>query len=246
MSVVKNILGRIFALWALLVFVISMLIFWIPIWLVGFWPEPKRSIHFFKIVHVWMAMFFIFSGVRRKIRGRHHFKKNQTYIVTCNHNSFMDVPLSSADVPAPHKTIAKIEMMKIPIFGTVYKRGSVLVNRKNEESRRASFAKMKATLAMGMHMCIYPEGTRNKTNEPLQKFHDGAFKLAIETGTSIIPAIIFNTRKVLPTHKTFFFWPQPVELHFLPEVPVHQKTVAQLKEEVFGAMKDFILQHQKS
>ncbi len=246
MSVVKNILGRIFAAWAMVVFVGSMLIFWIPIWLVGIWPEPKRTIHFFKIVDVWMAVFFIFSGVKRKVTGRHHFKKNETYIVVCNHNSFMDVPLSDSVVPTPHKTIAKSEMMKIPVFGTVYKRGSVLVNRKSEESRRASFAKMKATLAMGFHMCIYPEGTRNKTNAPLQKFHDGAFKLAIETGNAIVPAVIFNTNKVLPIHKTFFFWPGPVEMHFLPPISAQQKTAAQLKEEVFNVMHNFILQHQKS
>jgi 1-acyl-sn-glycerol-3-phosphate acyltransferase len=42
-----------------------------------------------------------------------------------------------------------------------------------------SFEKMKAVLEKGMHMSIYPEGTRNRTAEPLKKFHDGAFKLAV-------------------------------------------------------------------
>ena len=54
---------------------------------------------------------------------------------------------------------------------------------------------MKDVLKKGMHMCIYPEGTRNRSNEPLKKFYDGAFKLAVDTGTSIIPSLIFNTRK---------------------------------------------------
>ena len=96
--------------------------------------------------------------------------------------------------------------------------------------------KMKEVLDMGLHMCIYPEGTRNKSTEPLQRFHDGAFKLAVETKKQVIPAVIFHTRKVLP-RKTFYFWPHHVEMHFLAPVSVEEKTVQQLKEEVFEIMK---------
>lgn len=244
MNFLKNILGRIFALWALLAFALSLLLFFIPIWIVGLWPEPKRTVLVFKIFEVWMTVFFVLSGVRRIIKGRSHFKKGETYVVVCNHNSFMDVPLSSPGIPGPNKTIAKAEMARIPLFGMVYKRGSVLVDRKSEESRRASYAKMKEVLEMGLHMCIYPEGTRNKTAQPLQRFHDGAFKLATATGKSIIPAVIFYTKTVLPTKNSFFFWPHKVEMHFLPAVSVHGKTAQQLKEEVFTIMKSYYVQHQ--
>jgi 1-acyl-sn-glycerol-3-phosphate acyltransferase len=239
MRIIKEILGRIFALWAMIIFVSSLLIVSIPIWITAVWPEPKRTINFFKIVHVWMNFFFTLSGVRRIVKGREHFKKGQNYVVVCNHNSFMDVPLSVTAVP-PNKTIAKIEMAKIPVFGMIYKRGSVLVDRRNEESRRKSFLKMKAVLEMGLHMCIYPEGTRNKTSEPLQRFHDGAFKLAKETNKPVAPAVIFYTSKVLP-RKPFFFWPHKIEIHFLPPVAVENKSAQQLKEEVFGMMKNYIL-----
>jgi 1-acyl-sn-glycerol-3-phosphate acyltransferase len=102
---------------------------------------------------------------------------------------------------------------------------------------------MKEVLEQGFHMCIYPEGTRNKTKEPLQRFHDGAFKLAVDTGKSIIPAVIFRTAKVLPTHKSFYFWPQKVEMHFLPAVAPANKTPQQLKEEIFTLMKHYYLMH---
>ena len=70
-----------------------------------------------------------------------------------------------------------------------------------------------------MHMSIYPEGTRNRTDEPLKKFYDGAFKLAVSTGNAIIPAVIFNTKKALPVNKTFFFLPHRLQMHFLEAVP---------------------------
>ena len=240
MKLIKEILGRIFAVWAAIIFIGSLLIVAIPIWLTALWPEPKRTVYVFKIFHVWMKFFFVLSGVRRIIKGKEHFKKGENYVVVCNHNSFMDVPLSSPAIPGANKTIAKAEMAKIPVFGMIYKRGSVLVDRKNEESRRSSFNKMKAVLDMGLHMCIYPEGTRNKTSQPLQRFHDGAFKLAVETKKQIIPALIFYTSKVLP-RKPFFFWPHKVEMHFLAGVSSQNKTPQQLKEEVFTIMNDYLV-----
>ena len=94
-------------------------------------------------------------------------------------------------------------MAKIPLFGLIYKRGSVLVDRKSEESRKNSFVKMKEVLDMGLHMCIYPEGTRNKTTEPLQRFHNGAFKLAIDTGKPIFPQLFLILQKCYLPIKLF-------------------------------------------
>jgi 1-acyl-sn-glycerol-3-phosphate acyltransferase len=243
MHFIKNILGRIFAFWALLIFVPTMLIAFIPIWITGLWQEPKRTILFQHISRVWMRVFFLLAGIRISIKGKNNFKKGENYIVVSNHNSMMDVPLTTPFIPGANKTIAKFEMAKIPVFGVIYKTGSVLVDRRNEESRKNSYIKMKEVLEIGLHMCIYPEGTRNKTAQPLQPFHNGAFRLAIDTGKAILPVVIFNTAKVLPADKKFFFWPVKVKMHFLPPVPVDNKTMEQLKEKVFEQMKNYYLEH---
>jgi 1-acyl-sn-glycerol-3-phosphate acyltransferase len=239
MNFIKNISGRIFALWALVFFLITMLIFLIPILIAGLWEEPRRTAIFQQASKVWMRIFFFLTGLRLQLKGKEHFKKGENYIVVSNHNSFMDVPLTTPFIPGPNKTIAKVEMAKIPLFGLIYKRGSVLVDRKSEESRKASFGKMADVLKIGLHMCIYPEGTRNKTKEPLQPFHNGAFRLAVETGKSILPTVIFNTAKVLPVNKTFFFWPVKVRMHFLEPVPVDGQTAEQLKEKTFRLIKEY-------
>ena len=156
----------------------------------------------------------------------------------------MDVPISTPFIPGSNKTIAKAEMAKIPVFGLVYKRGAILVDRNDKNSRRDSFKKMKEVLNMGMHMCIYPEGTRNKTEMPLKEFHDGAFKLAIECETSILPALIFNTKKVLPPGKTFFFWPSKMELHFLPPVTINKADDFQIvKLKLHKMMSEYYVAH---
>jgi 1-acyl-sn-glycerol-3-phosphate acyltransferase len=243
MKWMKEILGRIFALWAAIVFSLFLLLIVLPVGILGIMKEPKKTTYSFIFFRFWMNMFFIFSGVRRKFIGRKEFKKGHTYIVVSNHRSLLDPPLSTPAIPTPSKTIAKIEMAKIPLFNIIYNRGSVLVDRKSEESRRRSYNQMKEVLSLGLHMCIYPEGTRNKTNQPLQRFHDGAFKLAVDTGKEIIPALIFNTDKVLP-RKPFFFWPTKVEMHFLPAVSSTGKSVKYLKEEVYDVMMAYYTKHQ--
>jgi len=234
---IKNILGRIFTIWGGIVFVGTMLFFIPPIWATGFLAEPKRTDWVIKFCRIWMALFFPLSGVRLTIKGRNHFKKGENYVVVCNHNSLMDVPLTSPGIPGANKTIAKIEMSKIPLFGIIYKRGSVLLDRKNDESRKASYNEMKNVLALGMHMCIYPEGTRNKTNDPLKSFHDGAFKLSFETGKKIMPCVIRGTRKMLPLDKTFFFWPGKASMEFLAPInPKDFQDAGDLKKFVFDLM----------
>lgn len=235
----KNFLGKIFAIWALIVFVITLLPVALLIWIIGIVREPKRTEIFRKISIVWMRIFFFLSGCRLKVVGKKNFMPGENYIVTCNHNSFMDVPVVTPFIPRANKTIAKAEMAKIPLFGLIYKRGSVLVDRNDRKNREESFKKMKNVLTMGMDMCIYPEGTRNKTQLPLKEFHSGAFRLAIETQRPIIPALIFNTKKVLPPGR-FYFWPAKMELHFLPPVNINEGESGEfLKEKIHHIMSDY-------
>lgn len=245
MTILKNILGRLFACWAMLLFVITMLLFMIPFLLFSYFrKDPVKTIRFLQLSRVWMKIYLTLIGCPLRVKGKEQFKKGQTYIVVCNHNSLMDVPVSSPSIPGGNKTIAKIEMARIPLFGMLYKTGSVLVDRKDETSRRESFSQMKKVLDMGLHMCIYPEGTRNKTDQPLKSFHDGAFRLAVETGKAIIPAIIFHTKSILPANRLFYLWPHRMEMHFLPPVEIDKSlTAAALKEKIFSLMSDYYTRH---
>lgn len=243
MNTVKNILGRLFALWGMITFIITFLVVFIPSMLCWLIPDPAGQKIFIGIANVWMKVWLPLSGCRYIIKGKENFKKGETYIVACNHNSMMDIPLSSAFIPGGNKTIAKSSFTKVPLFGFYYMKGSVIVDRKSEKSRKESFEKMKAVLQKHIHMCIYPEGTRNKTSDPLKKFHDGAFRLSVDSRKSIIPTVILNTKKVLPLHKSFFFWPGKIEMHFLQPVEPGSLSVDQLKEKVFTIMRDYYTSH---
>jgi len=239
MKILREIFGRVWALWAMIVFVSTMLIailFYLPCFLL---KEPNAARWHRQVSRGWMNVFLNFVGCPLTVKGTENFEKGQNYVVVCNHNSLMDVPVTTPYMPNANKTIAKKSFAKVPIFGWIYALGSVLVDRNSDDSRRKSYDRMKKVLAIGLDMVIYPEGTRNKTNKPLKDFYDGAFRLAADTKKPVIPTLIFNTRKVLPANKPFFMMPHRLKMHFLPPVASNDCTARELKEKVFRKMWDY-------
>lgn len=238
----KNIAGRVFAVYGLLLFVATLLIVLVPIWIISFFPDPRKTRYFLNIGRVWMGVYMPLIGCPVFRKGLQHFKKGQQYVVVCNHNSFIDVPVTTPGVPGVNKTLAKAEMAKIPLFGMMYRIGGIMVNRQDDQSRRQSFEHMHNALKMGMHMVLFPEGTRNRTDMPLKKFYDGAFILAIEAQTPVMPALLFNTRKIQVPGKFLFALPHRIDFHFLPPVDTAGLTrddLPALKEKVFNIMWDY-------
>lgn len=232
----KNVFGRVWAFWGLITFLTTFLIIF-PIAMLSHLMEETRGQRFFIAVSkIWMNVWLFLIGCPVKVTGEENFKPGQAYIVVFNHNALLDVPLSAPYVPGGNKTIAKSSFAKIPVFGSFYSRGSILVDRKNEKSRSKSFDAMKRVLRKGMHVCIYPEGTRNRTPDPVKPFYDGAFKLAAITKKDIIPCVISGTKKAMPINKKFFLLPIKLKMQFLPAQTSADKTVTELKEKVRGEM----------
>lgn len=245
MEFFKNIFARIWALWAMICFVLSFLLLFIPsMFAYLFKNEVKGQHYFIGVSRIWMKVWLNLVACPVKVYGREHFAADKNYVVTFNHNALLDVPLSAPFVPGANKTIAKSSFAKVPLFGLFYKRGSILVDRKNESSRVKSFEAMKRVLKKGMHMCIYPEGTRNRTNKPLKEFYDGAFKLAVETQTAVVPCIITGTRRAMPANKTFYLLPTKLNMYFLEPIAAgtHPKL---LKQQVYDLMLQTYLEKEK-
>jgi 1-acyl-sn-glycerol-3-phosphate acyltransferase len=244
-NLLENIFGRIWAFWGIITFIITFLIIFIPSMLSYLMPEKKGQDYFITVSRWWMNVWLVLIGCPAKIYGRENFKKGENYVVVYNHNALLDVPLSAPYVPGPNTTIAKSSFAKVPIFGQFYRRGSVLVDRKNEVSRRRSIDQMMKVLASGMHMCLYPEGTRNRTNQPLKPFYDGAFKLAVDAKKDVIPCVIYGTGQAMPIHKTFYLIPTRLKMKFLPAVSSADMSAKELKEKVFSIMLEAFVNGEK-
>lgn len=235
----KNIFARFWALWGMISFVVTFLIIFLPSMASHlFKDEKKGQAYFIGVSRWWMNIWLLLVGCPVKVKGRENFIDGETYIIVFNHNALLDVPLSAPYVHGANKTIAKASFTKVPLFGWFYRKGSVLVDRKSEQSRVRSYEAMKTVLSKGMHMCIYPEGTRNRTAEPLKPFYDGAFKLATDTKKKVLPCVIKGTKAAMPVNKFFYLFPTRLQMHFLPAVSSENISTKELKEKVFVMMKE--------
>jgi 1-acyl-sn-glycerol-3-phosphate acyltransferase len=246
MNIFKRIAGHIYFFVGMILFVITMLVALIPAGIALYFPEPRRA----RIIHptykIWMSIFLPLVGCFVRRKGKERFVKGENYVVVVNHNSLVDIPVSTPWIPGPNKTLAKVEMAKIPLFGIIYRAGSILVDRKEESSRKESFTRMQETLKLGLHLCLYPEGTRNKSDAPLQPFYDGAFIAAIRAQKPIMPAVIFGTRDILPNRPKLWARPKVIRYHFLEPIPTKGLSMSdrhELKEKVYKIMEAYILQH---
>ncbi len=244
MRTLKNIFAGIWALWGLVTFVLTFLVIFLPSMASHLMKEmPHGQYYFIKVSKCWMNCWLFLIGCPVKVTGKENFEKGKAYVIVFNHNALLDVPLSAPYVPGPNKTIAKASFAKIPLFGLFYSKGSVLVDRKDERSRSKSFDLMKKVLASGMHMCIYPEGTRNRSTEPIKQFYDGAFRLAVAAKKDIIPCVITGTKKAMPIDKKFYLMPTRLKMHFMPPVSTTDIDVKELKEKVYLQMKEYYVSH---
>jgi 1-acyl-sn-glycerol-3-phosphate acyltransferase len=118
------------------------------------------------------------------------------YIAVANHESFADIFLLS-HLPWEMKWLSKESVFKIPFMGWMMRMaGDVAVRRGDAGSRAQAQVDCRDRLEKGVSVMIMPEGTRSADGS-VQKFHDGAFRLAVETGCPILPIAVAGTRAAL-------------------------------------------------
>ncbi len=152
----------------------------------------------FMIMEVWARLFSALSFIFYKTKGREKLEKGKAYVYTCNHCSYLDSPSIIVAIPQQSRPLGKVEILKYPVFGIMFRYVGVTVNRSSAKKSLESLEMIKQKLLQGINILIFPEGTMNKTANTLLPFKDGAFRLAIETNTPIVPLAIHNSRNLLP------------------------------------------------
>ena len=194
-------------------------------------------------LRLWAWSFCFFSGIRYKIRGRQHLKANQSYIFTPNHTSYLDIPALPLIAHHSFKPLAKQEIGRIPAFGFLARAVTVMVDRSNAANRKKSVARLTHALQAGTNLFVFPEGTINKTTAPLARFYDGAFRIALETGTPIVPVVIHGASSLMPPGQ-LSIKPGKILIEILPPMPSQGRSLYSLealKETVFQKMEKEII-----
>jgi 1-acyl-sn-glycerol-3-phosphate acyltransferase len=137
-------------------------------------------------------------------------------------------------------------MSKVPVFGFIYRKAVVMVDRRDAERRARSVRTLKSVLRRGISIFIFPEGTFNETKKPLKSFFDGAFRIAIETQTPIRP-LLFLDGYTRMNHATIFSLnPGKSRTIFLDTIEVNgynMTDVEKLKQQVYELMERKLIEY---
>ena len=244
MNLFKRLASAVFLLWCLLIFVVVMIAIlpFIVILTALIKGKAGHSAGFF-FLRVWGWMVSIFGFFPIRSINRNIYEKDKAYIFVSNHNSYLDSVAVVVAVPQPFKPLGKVEMNRVPIFGMIYRRLVIMIDRKSQENRKKCEADLAKQLVQGQSILIFPEGTMNRSDEPLADFYDGAFRLAIETKTPIAPMVIKNARNLFPRNYPLNIRPGLITCAFFEPVEVKGLTMADLpmlKQRVYQLMEKSI------
>ncbi|MBI5914425.1 MAG: 1-acyl-sn-glycerol-3-phosphate acyltransferase [Bacteroidetes bacterium] len=208
-----KIFRKLWAIYGILVFFLLWLLFF-PFYYLAFLTFPRRwrrHIIWFSH-HIYTRLFFGLTLVRFKIEGRENLDPGQTYILVSNHLTSLDFMINARAYPGVYKFLAKRELVKVPVFGFIVRKLCVLVDRSSAASRSASMKFLHKTLEEGYSVFLYPEGTRNRSAEPLLPFHNGAFRIAIESGKPIAVQTLIGVKKISGPTAGLDLWPGTVRV----------------------------------
>src|SRR6185437_3020337 len=139
------------------------------------------------------------------------------------------------------RILGKAEMARIPVFGFIYSRAVVMVDRSSIRDRSRSVRDLKMLVCDGLSVFIFPEGTFNETGMPLKTFYDGAFRIAIEMQTPIQPMLFPDTYDRMHYSTIFSLNPGSSRVIYLPTIEVAgmgPDDLEALKERVFRVMEE--------
>jgi 1-acyl-sn-glycerol-3-phosphate acyltransferase len=229
-----------FSIYGLLTFVMAMLLVFPFAMLAITAGKVQGGNLVYRCCRIWAQLWYYTIGVKHQEVYEHPHNTNQQYIFVANHISYMDIPPIVLAIHQPIRALGKYEMVKVPVFGWIYRAAVILVDRKNAETRAKSVRALKAAIKNRISIIIFPEGTFNETKQPLKSFFDGAFRIAIETQTPIKPLLLVDTLHRMHYRSLFELTPGLNRVVYLEEVPVDgltMKDLPALRQKVYDLME---------
>jgi 1-acyl-sn-glycerol-3-phosphate acyltransferase len=135
-------------------------------------------------------------------------------VVVCNHRSYLDSILLIS-LYERHSTIVKSQLFNIPVFGSMLKWSGYIPS--SAEGRFAEMMiqrieGMKAFLADGGNLIVFPEGTRSRDGR-IGMLNKGAFKIARRCRAPIKVLFVRNTDRMFRTGSFSFDTRGPNTIH---------------------------------
>lgn len=198
--------------------------------------RPERSM--LRVNNVLVTLWGLVTGIRYKLILPKGFDWKRPAVYVVNHTSTLDMFIASYSFRMGLRFLVKKELRKVPMLGFMFSQIAVFVDRKSPDGRKEALAEMKSLAAQGVSLCVFPEGTRNRTGELLGKFYDGAFTMAIHAGVPVVPLVLTGGPQIMPM-KSWMLKPGILHAEYLDATSTAGLTmddVASLKDSVRNQM----------
>lgn len=211
-----------------LLFAVLYLILGIPVliveWIIGKFNKKVMDVSSLRMVQWAFRVIMFICGVKLTVKGDENVPKDEPVLYICNHKSYFDIIITYSRCPNLTGYISKDTLGKVPLLNIWMKRLYCLfLDRKDIKQGLKTILTAIDYVKQGVSMCIFPEGTRNTSENLLLPFKAGSFKIAEKTNCTIIPMAITNSADILENH-----FPKVKPTHVVLQYgkPIHLKDLS--------------------
>lgn len=195
LRLIKNIGYALYRIWFYILVALPIVIFF-PFLLLATLSEKTYPQFFWMARNLWARPLMYGMGCPPKVYREQKLKRRKSYMLVANHTSMLDIMLMLHVSKNPFVFVGKKELAKIPLFGFFFKRVCIMVDRSDSGSRTGVYRRAQRRLAQGLSICIFPEGgVPNDESVLLDKFKDGAFKMAIAHKIPVVPVTFYDNKR---------------------------------------------------
>jgi 1-acyl-sn-glycerol-3-phosphate acyltransferase len=168
--------------------------------------KEKSTFLFLLGRQMFRIMFKLFY--RWDIKGVENIPKTGGAIISPNHISFFDPPLTGSAMKRPLYFMAKKELFDLPVFGWVIKRTNAFPVKRSVQDVNAVRHAL-SLLKDGHLLLMFPEGTRSQDGK-LGRAKSGPGMVACNAQVPLIPVKIKNTNIMLKFKKIKIKYGRPI------------------------------------
>jgi len=199
-----------------------------------------------RIIQFWASSICRLYGVKVKVFYPDRIKPGG-FLLLFNHASFFDIFAISSVLPEV-RFGAKIELFKIPFFGSAMRSvGVIPISRDQRERSVQELRNNQHRISSGVRVALSPEGGRLGGEDFLAPFKSGPFHFAIGSGAPIQPVLVQGASLVWPKGSLTpgaRGWRSEIELVFLPQISTEDYNFEQrnqLKDIVYQIMESALI-----
>lgn len=186
-----------------------------------------RTVQWAFRVMLWIA------GTEQIVIGKENVPSDQPVLYIPNHRSYFDILLIYSRVPGLTGFVAKDSMLRYFVLRDWMKKLYCLfLNRDNPREGLKTILQGIEYVKQGISICIFPEGTRNKTGGEMLPFKEGSLKIAEKTGCLIIPVAINNSEEIFEKHMP---WIHKCRVVLEYGTPIDPKVLSKEEKKHLGA-----------